>query len=84
MTLCVNAALVIRAGWSRQHPLISGLGLGLLVTAAAGLVFANQRRARLAAHQGLHAPPAMVMRATLVACLVATLTGVASVLIDVL
>ena len=84
MTLCVNAALVIRAGWSRHHPLISGLGMGLMVTAAAGLVFANQRRARLAARQGLHAPPPAVMKATLVACLVATLTGVASVLMDVL
>jgi hypothetical protein len=56
----------------------------LLVTSAAGLVFANQRRASLAARQDLHAPPPAVMTATLVATLVATLTGLASVLMDVI
>jgi uncharacterized membrane protein YidH (DUF202 family) len=84
LALGVNALLALRTGWVDGHIELTVIGVLLLLTAAAAVVYGNRRGRALSGHDGHHVPPAapsgavaLVALATLLACA----AGVTSVLV---
>jgi uncharacterized membrane protein YidH (DUF202 family) len=84
MALFVNALLALKAGAERRQHLLLLLGLALLVAAAAAIACGSWRRRELSRLQGLGAPPAWLMLATVGVTWLAAITGVLAVLATLL
>lgn len=84
LSLGVNALLALRTGWVGGHGILTVVGVLLLLSAAAVVVYGNRRSRALSAHDShlpsLAASPAS-MGLTAVATLIACAAGVASVLV---
>ena len=80
MTVLANALLVLRAGLSGERIAITTLAVVLLVAAGAMFVFSAWRRKSLLHPTGNVAAPALAPALTAGVALVASATGIASIL----
>lgn len=78
MTVIVNALLALRAGIVGERWPITALGIALLVSAAAVMLFGAVRRRQLLSDRRPSSPSPVMMRGTVVFALIACVTAIAS------
>lgn len=79
LALFVNAALALRAGLKAHAPVLTALGVVLLVASAAGVACGAWRREQLRRLEPPGAPAPSLLLAAVAVCWLAVLTGLLAV-----
>jgi uncharacterized membrane protein YidH (DUF202 family) len=80
LAVFANALLALRSGWTDREAPVTALAVALLLAAGAAMIYGARRRKRLLDGRNPIEPPAIAVAMAAIVALVASVTGMASIL----